>query len=246
MSTVIAGEGTPEASWTAWPALSGLPGLNLTGCRRLVLVAPHPDDEVLGVGGLVRMLADRGARVELVAVTDGDASHPQSPTLSPDKLAAHRREESAAALAALGLDAVVTRLGFADGRVAESERELTAALGGVLRGADYSTWCLSTWDGDGHPDHESVGRAAREACGGARLLQYPVWTWHWAEPADARVPWHRAHRVPLGPAVTEAKRAAVGCFHTQIRPLSPDPADAAILGPAMLARLTRDFEVVFR
>jgi hypothetical protein len=39
---------------------------------RAVGVAPHPDDEILGAGGLVRALTLAGTRVEIWAVTDGE------------------------------------------------------------------------------------------------------------------------------------------------------------------------------
>ena len=79
----------------------------------------------------------------------------------------------------------------------------------------------------------------------ARVLAYPVWMWHWAEPGDPRVPWWQARRVLLPDDVRDAKRAAVAAFATQVNPLSDDPADAAILPPHVLARLTRDVEYVF-
>lgn len=44
-------------------------GLDLTPCRRALIVAPHPDDEVLGAGGLVQMLLDAGAAVEVVCAS---------------------------------------------------------------------------------------------------------------------------------------------------------------------------------
>lgn len=246
--TTIAGEGTPEATWQTWPALRRFPPLELAGCDRVVMVAPHPDDEILGAGGLLRLLAGRGATVDVVAVTDGDASHPDSPTVTPVELAPRRQAESTRALAQLGLDDVgLHRLGLGDGRVAATESRLADRLAGVLGDADDSVWCLSTWDGDGHPDHEATGRAAGAACAatGARLLSFPIWTWHWAQPDDPRVPWSRARSVALDPTAHAAKLAAVDCFDSQLHALSDHPADAAILGPAALARLTRAFEVVF-
>lgn len=67
-----------------------------------------------------------------------------------------------------------------------------------------------------HPDHEAAGRGAGRASRGA-LYFYPVWMWHWAHPADPRVPWDRSLRVPLSSAAASAKRAAIGCFTSQTR-----------------------------
>jgi LmbE family N-acetylglucosaminyl deacetylase len=108
-------------------------------------------------------------------------------------------------------------------------------------------WCLATWRFDGHPDHEAVGRAAAKACAetGARVLEYPIWTWHWAAPDDPEVPWHRARRIELPPAARTAKDAAIAAFPSQTAPLGPAAADAAILPPHVPARFARPFEVVF-
>lgn len=248
MVTAILGPGTLEATWQEWPGLHRLPALDLAGCDRVVLVAPHPDDEVLGCGGLLRRLAHDGVPVEVVAVTDGEASHPHSPTVAPAALATLRAAESTRALDRLGLGVAGRhRIGAPDGGVAGVEQRLTAALTDVLGSGTPATWCLATWAGDGHPDHEAVGRAAASACRrtGARLVEYPIWMWHWAVPDDARVPWSRARSVSLRPREHEAKLAAVECFDTQVRELSDQPGDEVLLGPGLLARLTRTFEVVF-
>jgi hypothetical protein len=101
--------GTAERAWAAWPWLSAPPGAGLTGlARRIVagapsalVVAAHPDDEVLGVGGLMSVLAAAGARLRLVAVTDGELSHRGH--ADPGELARQRTAETAAALrAAIG------------------------------------------------------------------------------------------------------------------------------------------------
>ncbi len=245
MVTAIAGAGTSEATWRAWPEPSGWPELALhPSPARVVVAAPHPDDELLGVGGLLTLLAARGSAVHIVAVTDGEASHPGSPTMSPTDLAARRVCERDAALRRLELPASVSRLGLPDGAVAEWEQTLAAKLTATLTDGD---WCLATWSGDGHPDHEAVGRAATAAsrAAGARLVEFPVWTWHWASPGDRRVPWTRARRIPLPPRVAQAKRRAAAEYRSQVQPLSPAAEDAAILPPSALARLLRDSETVF-
>lgn len=244
-TALIHGDGTPERAWRGWKR--EFPALDLTGCRRLVVVAPHPDDEVLGVGGLMAVAAAAAIEVRVLAVTDGAASHPGSPTTRPAELARVRPQEAVRALAVLGLPTAPTRLGVPDGQVAEHEDEVAKALRSLLADDAAGTWCLATARFDGHPDHETTGRAAAAACTatGARLLEYPVWMWHWAQPDDNLVPWGRARRIALPSAVAQFKATAAQCFRSQIEALSADPADAPVLPAHVLARLLRSWELVF-
>jgi len=50
---------------------------------RVLVVAAHPDDEVLGMGGTIARHADRGDVVRIVCVTDGSSS--QYPGDSADR-----------------------------------------------------------------------------------------------------------------------------------------------------------------
>ncbi len=236
----VDGRGTPASVWAAWPRV--FPDLDLTGWDDVLVLAPHPDDEVLGVGGLMARLVARGARVEVLAVTDGEASNPGSPTLTPTALAARRVGESVAACRVLVVDPP-RRAGLPDGGVAAREGELTDLVAARLH---TERVCLATWVGDGHPDHEAVGRAAAAACRrtGARLVQYPVWMWHWSAPDDPAVPWESAAVLSLDPPEVDAKRRAVEHFVTQIHPLSTAPADAAVLPPFVVDRLVTGREMV--
>lgn len=233
--------GTDERSWAAWPWLSTLPGAGLAGLasvRSAVLVAAHPDDEVLGAGGLISVLAASRARLRLVAVTDGERSH--RGRASPAALARRRTAETGSALRALGARAAeVVRLGLPDSGLASREDELTAALSPLLAGFDL---CLAPWERDKHPDHDAAGRAARRAAP-AVVYYYPVWMWHWASPADPRVPWDRALRIPLPPRAAARKRAAISCFasQTQDRGNGLGP----VLSPGVIAHFTRAMEVLF-
>ena len=232
--------GTDERSWRAWPWLSTLPRGGLTqlaGVTSAVIVAAHPDDEVLGAGGLIAMLAASRARLRLVAVTDGERSHRGHS--APAVLARRRTAETAAALRALGAAATeVIRLRLPDGRLAARENDLAEALAPLVAGFDL---CLAPWDGDMHPDHEAAGRAARRAAAGT-VYCFPVWMWHWARPGDPRVPWDRALRIPLPPHTAARKRAAIGRFASQTEDrghgLGP------VLAPGVIAHFTRTMEVL--
>jgi LmbE family N-acetylglucosaminyl deacetylase len=234
--------GTDERTWAAWPWLSTLPGSGLAvlaGVTSAVIVAAHPDDEVLGAGGLISVLAASRARLRLVAVTDGERSHRGHS--APEVLARRRTAETAAALRVLGARATeVIRLRLPDSGLAARENELTAALVPLVKGFDM---CLAPWKHDAHPDHEAAGRAAGRASPGP-LYYYPVWMWHWAVPADPRVPWNRALRIPLPPLAAARKRAAIRCFSSQLQDrghgLGP------VLPPGMVAHFTRTMEVLLR
>jgi LmbE family N-acetylglucosaminyl deacetylase len=298
---IDAGTGTPEASWRAWIDACRLPCVRpadlVRAGQRAVIVAPHPDDEVLMAGGLLAELAAtagpggtagpgasiassattattafaastastepvapaapvalagsatvagpaaQGRAMAIIAVTDGEASHPGSILRPRDRLARQRADETALALARLGCTASVSRLALPDGHVAEHLPTLTASLARLLQPSDvvFTTWAL-----DGHPDHEATARATREAAAavGARVYEVPVWGWHWAQPGEPRMRWHAAVLVPLSPQAVQRKRDAVLAFASQWE-RDDACADTPILRPSTLQRAERPYEVVF-
>ncbi len=235
--------GTPEWRWQQSRRLHSVPPLELEIPRKVLLVAPHPDDEVLGTGGLLQWLIARGTEIELLAVTDGEASHPGSSAAQRRALCRIRPRESVTALRRLGCRApLVTRLGIPDGRVAEYEERLSDEL--AARAHQGDLW-LAPWWSDGHPDHDACGRAASALAGqlGVRSLSYLVWAWHWADPGGEALPWEHCRRHELDEGSTARKRWSIEAFSSQIRPLGPLPGDAPVLPPEVLERFRRGFEV---
>ena len=232
--------GTAEVSWDGWARLRELPAADPSAWPSAAVVAAHPDDEVLGAGGTMAILAAGGVRLRLIAVTDGEASHPGA---DPQATARTRAAESAEALRLLGVrDIEVIRLRLPDTGLAACEDELTDRLGELCAGFEV---CLAPWEADAHADHEAAGRAAGRAArrNGQQLFGYPIWMWHWARPGDRRVPWPRARQVPLGPDVAARKRAAIGAFASQ---LSDRAGAGPVLAPGTVAHFTRDQEVLLR
>ena len=207
-----------------------------------MVVSPHPDDETLGVGGLLAELLARGWSVCVVAVTDGEASHGRQDPSAGRRLARRRRAEQQAALRRLhGTVAAnrlsIVRLGMPDGGVETVRADLTATRWRAhSAGAD---WCLAPLAWDGHPDHEASGAAARAACGDrVPLASYPIWAWHWATPSE--FPLERAVRVPLSPAARDRKARALDCFGSQYEPIEGGP----VVPPHVRVRFERPFEVL--
>lgn len=241
----IEGRGTDEPAWAASADLADLREMDVDALARahdtIHIVSPHPDDEVLGLGGLIARWSRTDADLHIVSVTHGTASHPASRTWTPARLAMTRPLELRRALRTLGARARVSSLDLPDGQVTSHEDRLAAWL---LARTGPRDLVIAPWRLDGHPDHEASGRAAARAAQecGARFAEYPIWAWHWARPDDARLPWGRARRVTLDAATLHRKRAAIRAFASQ---LVDDGEHEAVLPAHVVSRFERPFELLF-
>lgn len=211
--------------------------------RRIVVVAPHPDDEVIGCGGILAAAAEQGNPLVLIAVTDGEACYPPTPGCSRQQLAAMRRAESVEALRRLGnLPAAIHRLGLPDGGVRDHMQVLTQQLRRLLQPGDI---VITTWRHDGHADHDAVGQAVADASDsrGARLLEVPIWAWHWPSNDQAHIRRVRAHRVALTTRWEVRKEYALSAYASQVRPPAPLSSSPA-LPQKLLAPWLRQWETV--
>jgi LmbE family N-acetylglucosaminyl deacetylase len=243
---MIEGSGTSEQEWQQSHALDRILEMSfdqlLASSKRIVVLSPHPDDEVLGCGGLLGSAALDGVPVLIVAITDGEQCYPGNLAWTPDRLRAARTAELHRAVVALGLDQrSIVPLHIADGSVEAEIDTLVGVLHNLLLPSDL---VLAPWEHDGHPDHEAAAEAAKLAAGRAdcRLLQYPIWAWHWMDPRSADFLAVGARRLPLNPTTHRMKLDAIECFRTQTGHCMPEIADP-VLPPHVIARFTRPFEV---
>jgi len=104
-------------------ARAPLPILTIQPEARLLVVAPHPDDETIGAGGLIQSVREAGGAVRVVYLTDGEAypdgvrasEHRSKPTQFTYRDYGKRRQgEARHALRTLGVDdaSALTFLGF--------------------------------------------------------------------------------------------------------------------------------------
>src|SRR5436190_7535528 len=115
--------------------------------ERLLVLAPHPDDEVIGCGGLVALHARERREVRVVVATDGAEAGG----------AAAREEESRRALALLG-DIGCMFLGFPDRRLADESQALKNRLREIL--IDFKPDLIAVPSPiEIHPDHAALARA---------------------------------------------------------------------------------------
>jgi len=217
------------------------------GLGPTLVVAPHPDDESIGCGGLIALLCERGVPVSVILLSDGSGSHPNSRRFAPAARSALRLGEMRQALERLGVAAPLIALGWPDGALPRSGEPGFAAAAAVveqqLRTLAPAT-VLAPWRRDPHRDHRAASeivRAARRACRAAgqtppRLLEYGVWLAERAGEGDWPHPGEtRRWPVDIG-AVLARKQAAIAAHASQQGVVIDDDPDGFVLPASLLAR----------
>lgn len=192
---------TTAATWAdvAEPDLVPYHAVQALPARRLLVLAPHPDDEILGCGGLMAAMLAQGAQVQVVIASDGGQGGD----------AAVRERESTAAAQALGSGPAAIELQFwrlpdrglaGDATLVSrlQHRVATAAADVVLLPSPFEI----------HPDHRALCvaglHALRQAGTPAEVLFYEV-----GQPLMPDL------MVDITPQL-ERKRAALRCFPSQM------------------------------
>jgi len=176
---------------------------DLPPAQKVLILAPHPDDEVFGCGGAAALLQQRGASIEVVVLTDGAgfASDEQRQTITQT-----RQAETNAALAVLGLKPAQF-WGIPDRSLVYDEA-FAHRIASQLQGVDLVFAPSPT---EVHPDHAATARAVLSA---VRSMAHQ----------SIRMPTVMFYEVgtPLAPnfllditPVWGAKQQAMQCFESQ-------------------------------
>jgi LmbE family N-acetylglucosaminyl deacetylase len=193
----------------------------------LLVVAPHPDDEVLGCGGLIALAVARGLEVSVVILTDGESSHIDCCGLDPLQVAANRRQLTLKAMHALSVpESHVTFLHWRDEQVPPAEAkgfsDKARALASLVRDIEPNmVFCPHLLE-EGWPDHvaaESLTRTAVQASGvSCRVFHYCVWFWHTMPLKKAAyVHWSGARLLNISRVLDQKKRV----IRLYTEPLAP-------------------------
>jgi bacillithiol biosynthesis deacetylase BshB1 len=185
----------------------------------ILVIAPHPDDAELGMGGAILKFQEEGLRIGVVDLTSGE------PT--PHGSLEIRQRETAAATEILGL---VWRenLGLAN-RSLEATIENRAKLAGVIR-QQQPTWLFAPYWQDAHPDHTAATKLVEDSRFWAKLTKtdlpgepvYPARIYNYFS-VHLRLTPQPAFILDIS-SQWEQKLASIRCFESQFvtgRPTSP-------------------------
>jgi LmbE family N-acetylglucosaminyl deacetylase/O-antigen/teichoic acid export membrane protein len=191
----------PPTMWNlilaARSAVGSGPIVAVPTARRVLVLAPHPDDETIGCGGTVALLARSGATVTVAVATSGEMAVAEPG--SPAEIRSRRRDEASAACCQLGVAEPIF-LDLPDGVLSDHRGLLVGQLARlaerVCPDAVFVPWPL-----DDHPDHMALASALAdvELPDSCEVWSYEVW---------AALP---ANRIVDVSKVWDIKLAALSC-----------------------------------
>ena len=147
------------------------------GCT--VIVAPHPDDEVLGCGGLMQRLTNQGREVHIVFMTGGEGSHRNCCELPEEQIKDARRKLACQINPMLGIELPhLHSLNYPDGGISRAHSE-TERLKNLLDELKPTAIFVPHW-GEGWPDHINTRAIIKEIVGDdVALYEFCVWLWYY-------------------------------------------------------------------
>ncbi|MBS9722022.1 PIG-L family deacetylase [Tianweitania sp. BSSL-BM11] len=218
--------------------------------KRVLVVAPHPDDETLGCGGLIWHLMKLDRALHVAFITDGGASHRKSPTWPRQRLAEAREHEAADALQRLGAgDAGRTFMQLHDaampkGNTPEGERALEHAR--RIVDTFEPDLVVLPWRRDPHCDHRDAWTLFQAALNASArrpdIWEYAIWLDELGADEDKPAAEEMERMAfEIGEALP-AKLQAVQAHQTQLGALITDDPDGFHLTDVTIERLVGPVE----
>ena len=184
----------------------------------VLVVAPHPDDEVLGCAGLVQRLLSTGRQADVVILSGGGRSHAGCCGIDEAELIETRRQLSRRAAGIIGLPPERLHfLDYLDGSIAFDNAE-TGRFRQLMAELKPDA-VFVPHHGEGWSDHlaagEIVRRLTEEEKASVRVFEYCVWFWYYN---SWNIDWHQARVLKMSPEENRKKQQAIDAYVTPLAP----------------------------
>lgn len=185
--------------------------LSIQSWSRVLIVAPHPDDEVLGCSGLIQRLLREGKQVDVVILSGGGKSHAGCCQIEETLLIDSRRDLSRKAADILGLSLKNLHfLNYPDGRISFGCAE-TSKLKNLIETLSPNV-IFVPHKGEGWSDHLTAGEIIRKLINQdsqVELYEYCVWFWFYNV---WNINWKNARVLALSPQEQTVKNRAIDAY----------------------------------
>ncbi len=226
---------------------------DLAGFGKTLVIAPHPDDESLGCGGTIAMLRNAFVNVEVIFISDGSMSHPNSVTYPQERLAAFRRQEATRALIILGVTAGdIYFMALKDGQVPYPGNDgfgpAASQLNELMNNSQPNT-VIMPWRRDPHPDHRASWYLTTTAIlrlgSMPRMIEYPIWLWERGVDDDWPLDREVLIRRVMVSTEMDRKSLAIQAHQSQVTRLIDDDPQGFWLSPEVIGHFQSPVEIFF-
>ena len=190
------------------------PDMSIIG--NALILAPHPDDEAMGCGGLIQRLCGQGLFPHVVILTGGGQSHSACCYLSESVIKEERRTMASQILQKLGLPADhLHLLDFPDGSISIQHDEMQTLQKLVAEIQPAAVFIPH--HGEGWPDHLVCRDLVEQmpALGATAIYEYCVWLWYYNA---WNLDWKRACSLQLTKTEHLAKCSAIVEYTESLAP----------------------------
>jgi len=183
---------------------------------RMLIIAPHPDDEVIGCGGLIARLMAEGRALQIIIMTGGEGSHRGCCNVSTTDIISARRGLTRNAMQILGVPAEnIHELDYPDGGIS-AEHPQTEELRRLIAEIKPQSVFVPHW-GEGWPDHVRTAEIVKSIVSpDVEMWEYCVWMWYYN--VWRGLDWKNAAVLKMTPTEHALKLRAMDAY---IKPLAP-------------------------
>lgn len=180
-----------------------------------LLIAPHPDDEIIGCAGLIQQTLKAGKKIDVVILTGGGKSYSNCCNVDEDTLIEARRKLSRKAAQIIGLPLEHLHfLNYPDGGISYENKE-TERLKQLIEELSPEAIFIPH-KGEGWSDHVEVGNIIRKLnLSGIQLYEYCVWFWYYNV---WNIDWKNACVVKMNREEHQRKLKAMDAYITPLAP----------------------------